>query len=144
MSSTLVSNGSSAVWIHNAVGEVWLAALNAKIRALASPPAELLALSQEIERALAVGWVEGALQYDFASLLQSERVSEEFRSLQAEVESSLKAAASSSSVITQGRHQAAAEFALPEVQMLSQLFFDKSAVPTPPHIYLRDRGWTPA
>jgi hypothetical protein len=142
MSSTLVSNGSGAVWIHNAVGELWLAALNTKIRALASPPPELSTLSQEIERALSAGWVEGALQYDFASLLQSGVASDVFRSLQVEVESNIKASASTSSIITQGSYQAAAEFALPEVQMLSRLFFDKDSVPSPPHIYLRDRGWT--
>jgi hypothetical protein len=144
MSSTLVSNGSSAVWIHNAVGQLWLAALSTEIRALASPPPELLTLSQEIERALSAGWVEGVLQYDFASLLQSGVASGVLRSLQGEVESNIRASASASPIITQDSYQAAAEFALPEVQMLSRLFFDQDSVPSPPHIYLRDQGWTPA
>ena len=142
MSSTLVSNGSGGVWIHNAVGEVWLAALDTQIRALPSPAPELQMLSREIEGALAAGWVEGALQYDFAALLQSEVASVEFKILQSEVEASIKARADAAPVITQGRHQATAEFAVPEVEMLSRLFFDKGSVPTPPHVYLRDRGWT--
>lgn len=139
MSTDMVSNGDKGVWIHRAVGEVWLAAMSEAIRELMDPPPELLALAEEMEEGLAMDWITGAMMYDFGALLGKPALAAVLRSLHNQIEDDWKAMAPG--LIIEGAWQAAPEYAIPELEMLSRLFFDPASVPMPAHIYGPTRGW---
>lgn len=70
MPTSMVSNGDRGVWIHDGVGEVWLASLSTLILERHATHPLLLDLRQKIERGLEARWIVGALQYDVGSLLR--------------------------------------------------------------------------
>ena len=141
MGTSMVSNGDRGVWVHDGVGEVWLASLSTLIHGRPDTHPLLLDLSQEIEECLEGRWIVGALQYDFGSLLRDPELKTILRSLQKQVEDDWKAQAASGPLVVHREWQAAAEYALPELAMLSRLFFNPASVPMPEHIYIPGRGW---
>jgi hypothetical protein len=141
MSSTLIKNNDSSFWIHNAVAEVWLIALAKQIAGSQYDSKWLVDFAAEINEALAAGWVVGPLQYDFASALRDPKQIEIFKEIFEAVEVQLRDLATTDSVIKIDNYCASSEFMVRELEMLGNLFFAPSLVPSPPHIYTSEKGW---
>lgn len=144
MPSTLVKYESREFWMHNAVGEVWLCSLKEKMCPDSTPDELLNQFSSEIDTALSAGWVTGPLQHDSDSLLSEPGRKHQFILVLNEVLEELLTAAKSSPIVRISSYAAAAEFLVPELNMLRKHFTEPSSVPSPAHIYVLGKGWVVA
>ena len=139
MSSSLAHFLGKGVWIHNAVAEVWLHALIKRISELEERDPWLKSLREDIFAALEARWIDGVLVSSFAEL-RGEQF-ETFKSIARDVRDELLDIAVSHSVVIKGEFSASADFLVPEVIRLVELFESHDSFLERPCIYIKDYGW---
>jgi len=139
MSTSLFRFGGRAFWIHDGVAEIWFSAFADEIRLNFADVAWLGEISSKIEETLRHAWVAAVVDIfdEYANSINSSTL----KSIVIAVNTRLVLLAESDEVVKVNSFQAARSFVLPEIEMLSFIFFSPEKVVAPPYVFTVDEGW---
>ncbi|WP_343642564.1 hypothetical protein [Roseateles sp.] len=139
MSTSLFRFGGRAFWIHGGVAEIWFSAFADEVQLNFDDVVWLGEISSKIEEALRHAWVTAVVDIfdEYANLINFSTL----KSIVVAVNARLVLLAEADEVVKANSFQAARSFLLPEIEMLSFIFFSPEKVAAPPRVFTLDEGW---